>query len=108
MPNQKVPTLTDPGEYEVILKGVRVERFNPARGTVGKRVCWSLAVDGGDHDKQLIYLTMPLLDQLPWGVCKALRAFGVARMGNGRSSATPKVVWSTRGSPLARAHVRRS
>ena len=82
MPNQKVPdSLKDPGEYEVILKDVRVERFNPARGTVGKRVCWSLAVDGGEHDKQLIYLTMPLLDQLPWGVCKALRAFGVETDG---------------------------
>jgi hypothetical protein len=82
MPKQKVlDSLTDPGEYEVILKDVRVERFNPARGTVGKRVCWSLAVDGGEHDKQLIYLTMPLLDQLPWGVCKALRAFGVAPGG---------------------------
>ena len=82
MPKQKAPdSLTDPGEYEVILKDVRVERFNPARGTVGKRVCWSLAVDGGEHDKRLIYLTMPLLDQLPWGVCKALRAFGVAPDG---------------------------
>ena len=30
-----------------------------------------------EHDKQLIFLTMPLLDQLPWLACKALRAFGV-------------------------------
>lgn len=71
-------SLTDPGEYEVLLKDVRVEQFNPTRGTVGKRVCWTLAVDGGEHDKQLIHLTMPLLDQLPWLVCKALRAFGLA------------------------------
>lgn len=79
MPKKKVPdSLADPGEYEVVLKDVRVERFNPTRGTVGKRVCWTLAVDGGEHDKQLIYLTMPLFDQLPWGVCKALRAFGLA------------------------------
>ncbi len=78
MPKQKaLVSLTDPGEYEVILKDVRVERFNPTRGTIGKRVCWTLAVDGGEHDKQLIYLTMPLLDQLPWLACKALRAFGV-------------------------------
>jgi len=75
---QVLDSLTDPGEYEVMLKDVRVERFNPTRGTVGTRVCWTLAVDGGDHDKQLIYLTMPLFDQLPWRVCKALRAFGVA------------------------------
>jgi hypothetical protein len=79
MPKQKVlVSFTDPGEYEVMLKDVRVERFNPTRGTVGKRVCWTLAVDGGEHDKQLIYLTMPLLDQLPWLLCKALRAFGLA------------------------------
>jgi hypothetical protein len=79
MPKQKVlDSLTEPGEYEVMLKEVRVERFNPTRGTVGKRVCWTLAVDGGEHDKQLIYLTMRLSDELPWGVCKALRAFGLA------------------------------
>lgn len=78
MPKQGVlVSLTDPGEYEVILKDVRVERFNPTRGAVGQRVCWTLAVDGGEHDKRLIHLTMPLLDQLPWLVCKALRAFGL-------------------------------
>ena len=78
MPKQKVlDSLTDPGEYEVILRDVRVENFNPSRGTVGKRVCWTLAVDGGEHDKQLIYLTIPLLETLPWSLCKALRAFGL-------------------------------
>ena len=46
MPKPKVlNSLTDPGEYEVILKDVRVERFNPTRGAVGKRVCWTLAVE---------------------------------------------------------------
>ena len=56
-------------------------REHPGRGTVGKRVCWTLAVDGGEHDKQLISLTMPLFDELPWLVCKALRAFGVEADG---------------------------
>jgi hypothetical protein len=79
MPKQKVlVSFNDPGEYDVILKDVRVQRFNPTRGTVGKRVCWTLEVDGGEHDKQLIYLTMPLLETLPWSLCKALRAFGLA------------------------------
>src|SRR5581483_5733632 len=79
MPKQQaLESLADPGEYEVILKDVRVERLIPARGTVRAQVCWTLAVDGGEHNKQLIYLAMPLLDPLPWRVCKALRAFGVA------------------------------
>lgn len=77
MPKKSLNSLTDPGEYEVVLKDVRVERFNPGRGVVGQRMCWTLAVDGGEHDKQPIYLTMPLLDELPWSTCKALRAFGL-------------------------------
>ena len=82
MPKRDVlHSFTDLGEYEVILKDVRVEDFNPTRGKVGKRVCWTLAVDGGEHDKQLISLTMPLFEELPWLVCKALRAFGVEADG---------------------------
>jgi hypothetical protein len=106
MPKQKAPdSLTDPGEYEVILKDVRVEHFNPTRGTVGKRVCWTLAVDGGEHDKQLIFLTMPLLDQLPWRLCKALRAFGLAVDGkwSPRCDADGRVI-DQRLSSGARAH----
>ena len=106
MAKPKVPSsLTDPGEYEVILKDVRVERFNPARGAVGQRVCWTLAVVGGEHDKQLIYLTMPLQDELPWGTCKALRAFGLEVNGKWTlpSDAEGRVV-DPKLRPGARAH----
>jgi len=78
MTKQAVVSLTEPGEYDVILKEVHIERFSPQRGKTGQRLCWTLAVDGGDHHKQGIHLNLPLRDgELPWGVCKALRAFGI-------------------------------
>ena len=82
MTKQAPVSLTEPGEYEVILKDVHVERFSPQRGRTAQRLCWTLAVDGGDHHKQRIYLNMTLRDEeLPWGVCKALRAFGIETNG---------------------------
>jgi len=78
MTKQAAVSLTEPGEYDVILKEVRVERFSPQRGKMQQRLCWTLAVDGGDHHKQQIHLSTALRDgELPWGVCKALRAFGI-------------------------------
>ncbi|HST25146.1 MAG TPA: hypothetical protein VLJ76_04070 [Gaiellaceae bacterium] len=78
MTKQAPVGLTEPGEYDVVLKDVRVERFNPQRGKSNRRLCWTLTVHGGDHHKQSIYLNMPLRDdELPWAVCKALRAFGI-------------------------------
>jgi hypothetical protein len=81
MAKQAPVSLTDPGEYDVILKEVTVERFSPQRGTAAQRICWTLAVDGGVYDKQRIYLNMPLKEELPWSVCKALQAFGVEANG---------------------------
>jgi hypothetical protein len=82
MAKQAPVSLSEPGEYEVILKDVHVERFSPQRGRTTQRLCWTLAVDGGDHHKQRIYLNMALRDEeLPWGVCKALRAFGIEPNG---------------------------
>jgi hypothetical protein len=105
MAKKTLTSLTDPGEYDVVLKDVRVERFNPGRGVVGQRVCWTLAVDGGEHDKQPIYLTMPLLEVLPWAACKALRAFGLEVNGKWslESDAAGRVL-DPRLRPGARAH----
>jgi hypothetical protein len=82
MTKQAPVGLTEPGEYDVVLKHVQVERFNPQRGKSTRRLCWTFVVDGGEHHKQPIYLNMGLRDdELPWGVCKALRAFGIEPNG---------------------------
>ena len=74
--------LTEPGEYAVILKDVRLEEFSPARGaTRARRLNWTFVVDGGEHHGELIYQSLPLRDDLPWVLHKTLHALGVEVKG---------------------------
>jgi hypothetical protein len=106
MTKEAAVSLTEPGEYDVVLKEVHIERFSPQRGKTLQRLCWTLAVDGGDHHKQPIHLNMALRDgELPWSVCKALRAFGIEPDGQ-RSVKTDEHGRPTdpKLAPGARAH----
>src|SRR5438477_11871353 len=49
MTKQAAVSLSQPGEYDVVLKEVHVERYSPQRGKTTQRLCWTLAGDGGDH-----------------------------------------------------------
>lgn len=74
--------LTEPGEYAVILKDVRLQEFSPSRGAArARRLNWTFVVDGGEHHGELIYQSLPLRDDLPWVLHKTLYAFGVEVKG---------------------------
>ena len=68
-------TVTPAGEYEVVLKDLRLEFAKP-KGPARMAV-WTFAIESGDHRGEEIRVDTVLTSPVSWGLHKILRACGL-------------------------------